>query len=116
VRGELTDAGDFKAVRMNLARAPANVLLASIPMEGKRATRAIAPNCILRSDQFDKAPVVKRGDVVKVVAHSSLMTISVKGIVKQDGGIGDRVRVQNVRSKKIILAKVVDPQTVQVDF
>jgi flagella basal body P-ring formation protein FlgA len=40
----------------------------------------------------------------------------VKGIAKQNGGVGEHIKVQNVRSKKIIHAMVIDNQTVQVEF
>jgi flagella basal body P-ring formation protein FlgA len=70
----------------------------------------------LRRDQIELAPVVKRGDIVQVVAETPVLRISVKGMAKQDGAKGDRIKVVNLRSKKVIYAQVVDGQTVSVEF
>lgn len=110
------DADDIKVVKMDLARVPNNAVLIPEKVIGLRARRNIAANCILRKNQIEIPPMVKRGDIIQVVAESPTMKISVKGIAKQNGGEGDRIRVVNLKSKKIIYAKVVDGQTVTVEF
>jgi flagella basal body P-ring formation protein FlgA len=37
-------------------------------------------------------------------------------MAKQDGAKGERIKVVNLRSKKVIYAQVVDGQTVSVEF
>jgi flagella basal body P-ring formation protein FlgA len=101
---------------MNLARVPANAVLNIDEALGSRTNRNIAVNSILRSDHIELPPVVKRGDVVHVVAESKHMKISVKAQAKESGATGKIIRVQNLRSKKTIYAQVVDSHTVQVDF
>ncbi len=113
---QIIEPKHVRAEKMNLARAPANALLNTDQAIGSRTNRNIAVNSILRSDQIELPPVVKRGDVVQVVAESKRMKISVKAQAKESGAIGKIIRVQNLRSKKIIHAQVVDGQTVQVDF
>jgi flagella basal body P-ring formation protein FlgA len=115
-RNQPVSPGSIKVVRMNLSRAPANAILSKEQVVGMRVNRSIAANSILRSDQIEIPPVVKRGDLVQVLAQSKGMKISVKGVAKQNGGVGERIRVQNMRSKRIIYAQVLDDQTVQVDF
>ncbi len=115
-RGQPVTPDSIKMVRMNLSRAPANAILSKEQALGRRVNRSIAANSILRDDQIEMPPVVKRGDLVQVVAQSQAMMISIKGVAKQDGARGDRIRVENMRSKRIIYAQVLDNQTVQVDF
>ena len=106
----------IKIVRMSLSRAPSNAILSKDLVLGRRVNRSIAANSILRSDQVELPPVVKRGDILQVVARSRALKISVKGLAKENGALGERIRVQNIRSKRIIYAQVLDHQTVQVDF
>jgi len=107
---------DIRLQRMNLARVPSNAVVSLDQALGRRASRSIAPDCVLRRDQIELAPVIKRGDIVQVVAETPVMRISVKGMAKQDGAKGDRIKVINLRSKKVIYAQVVDGQTVSVEF
>jgi len=115
-RGEPITKDNVKAVKINLARAPSNAIVSMDQALGRRVNRSIAANSILRRDQIEMPPVVRRGDLVQVVAQSKAIRVSVKGIAKQNGGVGEHIKVQNVRSKKIIHAMVIDNQTVQVEF
>jgi flagella basal body P-ring formation protein FlgA len=102
--------------KMNLARVPSNAILNQNEVLGSRTNRNIAANSILRSDQIELPPIVKRGDLVQVIAESNRMKISIQALAKQNGAKGELIRVQNLKSKKTIYAQVVDGQTLQVDF
>ncbi|MGD9366630.1 MAG: flagellar basal body P-ring formation chaperone FlgA [Desulfobacteraceae bacterium] len=107
---------DIRIEKMNLARISSNVIDSIDGVLGRRTKRNIAANCILRKDLVEIQPIVKRGQMVRVLAESPILKISVKGIAKQNGAKGDRIKVINIRSKKAVYARVVDGQTVQVDF
>lgn len=107
---------DIRVKRMNLTRVPSNAVLRMDEAIGRRANRNIAADCILRRDQIEMPPIVHRGDIVQVVAQTPALKISVKGMAKQNGGKGERIKVINLRSKKMIYAQVIDDQTVRVDF
>lgn len=109
-------ADDILIKKMNLARVPFNVIASADLVLGRRASRNIAANSVLRSDQVEMPPIVRRGDVVQVVAESEVLKVSAKGLAKENGAKGDRIQVMNLRSKKIIYAQVVGEQTVQVEF
>jgi flagella basal body P-ring formation protein FlgA len=61
-------------------------------------------------------PLVKRGDIVKIVANTGIMTITATGMVKQKGRKGEMVRVMNTDSNRIVTARVTGPGAVEVDF
>jgi flagella basal body P-ring formation protein FlgA len=107
---------DLQIKKMDLARVPSSAIVDLDQVVGSRTRRSIAANCILRKDHVEIPPVVKRGDVVSVVAESAHLKVSAKGRAKENGSVGDRVKVVNLRSKKVIYALVVDDRTVRVDF
>jgi flagella basal body P-ring formation protein FlgA len=113
---QIIESKHVRIEKMNLARVPEKAVLRIEQAVGSRTNRNIAVNSILRSDQLELPPVVKRGDMVQVVAESKHMKVSVKARAKESGAIGKVIRVQNLRSKKTIYAQVVDSQTVQVEF
>lgn len=113
---QIIESKHVRIEKMNLARVPENAVLYIEQAVGSRTNRNIAVNTILRSDQIELPPVVKRGDVVQVIVESKRMKISVRARAKESGAKGKMIRVQNLRSKKTIYAQVVDSQTVQVEF
>jgi flagella basal body P-ring formation protein FlgA len=110
------EADDIQVKKMNLARVPANVIVRVDQVLGQRAKHNIAANSVLRNDQVESPPVVRRGEVVQMVAESAVLRVAAKGIAKENGTVGERIRVMNLRSRKIVYAQVVDHQTVQVEF
>jgi flagella basal body P-ring formation protein FlgA len=83
---------------------------------GKRTKRAINTDEVLRTDHIELPPLVKRGDVVSIIAESDGLRITALGEVKKKGCRGERIRVLNLDSKKCIYACVLDSKTVRVDF
>lgn len=83
---------------------------------GNRTTRMIYPQTVLQASMFASPPLVRRGDIVKIVANTGPMIITATGMVKQQGCKGDMVRVVNTDSNRIITARVTGPGAVEVDF
>ncbi len=83
---------------------------------GNRTTRAIYPQTVLQSGMFASPPLVRRGDIVKIVANSGPMIITATGMVKEQGCKGEMVRVVNTDSNRIITARVTGPGAVEVNF
>jgi len=83
---------------------------------GKRTRRLLDANTVLRPDLVESQPIVKRGDRVRIIVESPGMRITAVGEVKQNGCLGERIPVANLDTNKVIQARVVDTQTVKVDF
>lgn len=115
-RGKPLDTRDLGVEIRNLADLPAGTLRRIEDVLGQRATRSLYPDTVLRSDMIEIPPLVKRGDAVVIVAESEGLKITAAGEVKSAGGAGDRVQVVNLDSRKRIYARVVDKNTVAVDF
>jgi flagella basal body P-ring formation protein FlgA len=109
-------AEDMMMQTMDVTSLPANAVLALDDIKGQRARRNIGPRTVLRKDQIEFPPAVKKGDRVLIVAQSGGLRITTTGEVKNAGKVGDRIRVQNLDSNKTLFARVIDARTVQVDF
>ena len=108
---------DIEIREKNLAELPSNIILDYEEVLGKRAKRNIGANRVLRSDLIEFPPLVKRGDVVQLIAESGGLRITTLGMVKQrEGRRGERVRIENLDSKKSLYGRVLDAKTVKVDF
>lgn len=115
-RRQPIDHDDIKIERMNLARTPKNVIVRKDQVIGNRTTSAIARNAILCTDDIEMPPSVRKGDVIQLVAETPLLRVTTKGVAKDKGAVGERIRVLNLRSNKIIYAQIVDQSTARVSF
>jgi len=108
---------DIEIKLKNLAELPSNIILAGEEVLGKRAKTNIDANQVLRPDLIEFPPLVKRGDVVVVIAESGGLRITALGTVEErEGRKGERIKIENIDSKKSLYARVLDSKTVQVDF
>jgi len=115
-RGQPLREADIKSESMNLARVPADAVLEPGQVLGMRADRPINAGTVLRSSQFNLPPMVRKGDVIQLVIESDQLKITTRGIAQQDGSRGQNIKVKNMRSDKIIYARVLDHDTAVVNF
>jgi flagella basal body P-ring formation protein FlgA len=115
-RNRIISIDDIDFVEMDITELPFNILTSSEDVVGKRTKGTINSKTVLRSDLLELPPVVRRGDVVTIIAESGCLKISARGKIKKDGHVGEVLKVENLDSKKAIYAKVVDSETVTVDF
>ncbi len=107
---------DIRLVKMDLADLPSDVITDPEAVLGKRTRRAIGAKTVLRAKLVELPPLVKRGDVVVIIAETQGFRITTLGQVKKKGALGDRIPVINFDSKKVLYARVLDSNTVKVDF
>jgi flagella basal body P-ring formation protein FlgA len=115
-RNQPIKPSDLKIKRMNLSRTPSNAILHQDQILGQRTKRAIAINAILTMAQIETPPVIRKGDVVQLIAEGPLLKVTTKGVAKDKGGIGERIRVVNLNSKRVVHAQIVNYSTVRVSF
>jgi len=107
---------DIRVERRDLTGLGSDTIRSVEDALGNRAERMIYPGTVLQTGMIDQPPVVKRGDIVKIIAKTGSMTITATGMVKQQGRKGEMVRVMNTDSNRVILARVSGPDAVDVDF
>ncbi len=65
---------------------------------------------------IDDFPIIKQGDLVNMVIESTKFRITVQGRAKENGKIGQFIKVANTITMKEVVARVLNDKTVQVDF
>ena len=123
---EVSGSGPARSARVNgkkvklgkdgVLRLPADRIDDPEVAIGKRTRRAVDTGTVLRPDLLEFPPLIKRGDRVRIVAESAGLRISAFGQAKQKGAQGELIPVVNLDSNKVIHARVVDSQTVRIEF
>lgn len=83
---------------------------------GKRAKRRIQQGEILTDELIETPPLIYRGDKVTILVELSHLKVTTMGIAKEDGYEGKIIRIENISSKKIITAKVINEKLVKVEL
>ncbi len=81
---------------------------------GTRLTRHLRAGDIIYSSYIRRPKLLRRGDQVTMIAKYAGLTVTAAGKVMRSAGLGDRVPIQNIRSKQILQGMVVDASTVHV--
>ncbi len=81
---------------------------------GLASRRSIAIGTPITSSMVVKPVLIKRGALVTIVARMGDIEVTATGQALQDGAQGQLIRVQNMNSKRMIAAQVVDASTVLV--
>ncbi len=87
----------------------ANIILSKEDISGKEANRAIQAGSIFTSDLLRSAPVVHRGQKIKINVSAGSLLLSAEGIAKADGKIGDMINVRCLTTGKLLKARVQKP-------
>ncbi len=82
---------------------------------GMEAIRTFYQGQPLREDNLRKPTLVKRNAIVQMAFANGAMTINAEGRALDQGGLGDRVRVMNLISKRIVVATVSGNDSVKAE-
>lgn len=103
-RGDLLDTSMLESVRIDVLRE--RDALCSIPQGEYIFTRAVPADRLLAWRDLAARPIVRRGQIVEVVAQSGPVSVSLKGMAMQDGARHEMIRIRNVQSNREFTAQV----------
>ncbi len=115
-RNHVIGEDDVELRRSPRSRLPRNYIDSLADILGKKTKRRVAAATALRPDMVEIPCLIHRRDVVVIVAAMKGMQVTTLGEARQKGRRGDRIKVVNLDSRKTVYARVVDSNTVAVDF
>jgi flagella basal body P-ring formation protein FlgA len=115
-RHQIVEEKDVHLLNRNITQQPADVATDLGEVLGKRVTLSVNAQEVLRRSMVEVPPLVKKGDRVTLVVENVHFKITCMGEVKEEGRAGDRIKVANISSKREVYGRVLDSQTVLVDF
>ncbi len=105
-RGARLTAGDFQRELRDLSRLGQDYLTDPKHLLGQVLTRPIAPGRPFRAHFLRPPKVVTRGERVTLVARAGGVEVRMRGEALEDAGLGETVRVRNLRSKRVVEGRV----------
>ena len=113
-RGALIDQEDIELIEKNISSLRFGYLQSTQHVVGFIAKRNIQPGKILTKRLVQPPKIVHKGQQVTIIANNGQFSVRMMGKALMNGGIGQRIRVQNMRSKRIIEATITSSGQVKV--
>ena len=110
---EQLEAIDFQLMEKDISSVHGEVVVSLGEILGKRADRFIRKGDILTTESFENMPVIFPGDRLSASSIVGNVQISFSAIAKQEGGIGDVIRIRTSKNK-IYKAEVIDYKNVLI--
>ena len=115
-RGVPVSESDFSIRNVDVLQLRQRPILAG-ELRGRHQLRQyLTPGLPLSWRHITSIPLVRRGDIVDVIAAEGALMISLKGKAIEDGADGDMIRVSNLSTSKKFQAQVIDDKKVRVIF
>ncbi len=114
-RGEIVGRGKVRLARYDLARLPQGYFHDLSQVEGMTARRNLSAGQPLVPSMLRARRVVERGQRVTMLAGIPGLEVRMSGEALSNGARGERIRVRNLSSRRVVEGVVVEPGVVRVD-
>lgn len=115
-RGKTLSSQDFSLKRTKLIARRLDYFTDPQTITGYSTRKKIVAGTVLTSRMLDAPLLIKRDDIVSIVAKSTVLTATTQGIALEDGKESESINIRNLSSGKIIRAKVINKHTVETHF
>ncbi len=113
-RGDVLDEEDIEFKRMNTSSVGRGYIGDPSRALGMEIKRPIKPGDVVRLPHLTRPNIVHKGQTVVVSTLSRFLKVETSGVALVDGHLGERIRVKNERSNRVVSAEVTAPGKVTV--
>ncbi len=115
-KNTVLDESHLQKKRINISKAPDNIVKNFDAAVKKCLKQTLRPGEYLRTNMLEQPTLIKRGDMIKIIARSGLLTVVAYGAAKTDGARGEQIKVKNTYTNRIVMGRVRDASSVEVIF
>ncbi len=114
-KGEIITPDMLKTIQVRMNRIKPMFVVDLDKLVNKEAKKYLKAGKIITDRDIGEKILIHKNDLITVVYQTKKMQITARGQARQDGAKGDKIEVENTKSKKILVGEVVDADTVKVD-
>lgn len=108
-RGAVVTQGDLMIEVVNVSQLRQGQYMDAEAVVGKEVKRSINKGEPFRTAALDAPLAIKRGDQVAIELSTGAISVHSQGTAMANGRIGERIRVRNNQSDRLVTAEVVAP-------
>ena len=115
-RSDIISNEDVTMIRHDISMLDSGLIREPNQAIGKKLKTSLRAGAILYSHLVEAPPLVKRGDMVTIMAQTNNIRVTVPGEVRNSGALGAVVKVKNLMSRQEVYAKVRTAGIVETEF
>lgn len=115
-RAHVLEDADIALVERDVGLLTQGYLTDPARVVGQKLRRPVVNDQVLAPVFLEQAEAVRKGDQVVILARTATINVKMPGEALSDGAPGQQIRVRNLRSQRIIKARVIEPGTVEVNM
>ena len=112
--GDIIGQRDVGWISVRDSRARRNIAVTEEDVIGMSPRRPIRVGSPIRLSDVAEPVTVAKGAIVTMSVRAGLMQLTAAGRAMESGATGDIIRVANIKSRRIVLATIVNPNRVTV--
>lgn len=113
-KGTVLSAADLRSERRELSILPSGYETAPEQLTGKQLRRALTAGAVIAPQAVKAVPMIRQGETVTVVARQGGMEVSSSGVALGDANLGERLRVRNETSHRVVEGTVTGKHRIEV--
>jgi flagellar basal body P-ring formation protein FlgA len=115
-KGTILDESHLQKKLMNISKAPSNIVKNYNKAMNNTLRRSLRPGEYLRANMLENPVIIKRGEMIKLIAKSGMLTVVAYGTAQNDGALGEQIKVENSDTSRTVVGRVVNASSVEVVF
>ncbi|NOG58914.1 MAG: flagellar basal body P-ring formation protein FlgA [Proteobacteria bacterium] len=116
IRNTILTDKDVSLKKMNINRLSSGYFEDLAQIKGKILTQNLSKGVVLTKHHIKLPMAVSRGQSVTLIAKNPVIEVRTKGVAMTKGAIGDRIKVKNTKSKRIIEGVIIDKDLISVNL
>ena len=113
-RGDIIQKNDIDWISLRSREARRGYIQNEKQIIGMAARRNINARKPITESQIQRPQLVKKGGIVNIALVNGAMRLTTQGRSLENGGLGDVIRIKNIKTKKIIEARVTGAASAKV--
>lgn len=114
-KGHVLAKDDLIAVEQDLSRLKYGYFVDTKNLIGKQLKQRLPQLKTIKANYVKSPTLIKRGELVSIIAENKGYSVKMTGTAMADGAQGDRIRVKNASSKRIIEGTVKESGIVSIN-
>jgi flagella basal body P-ring formation protein FlgA len=115
-RGDVLSPENLNLQAQDISQLRSTPFFAMEPLLGKKLKRNLRAGETVQENQVEFPPLIERGSRVTIQARGRGLVLTAFGEARQDGELGEYIRVRNNNSQREVSARVLAAGLVSVEF
>lgn len=113
-RGDIVQAGDYVFKRTNTSMIAQGYLDNPAQVVGMEIRRSVRTGSVIKKHDLKRPNLIVKGETVMIIASAGALEVKSEAKALNNGTFGQQIKVQNLKSRRIVEARVTGPGIAEI--